>query len=128
MLEVVKLAKYKVGAVVEGIVTGIESYGVFVSLDEFYSGLIHISEISHDFVRDINDFVSLGETIKAKIVSVDDENFQVKLSIKDFDYKKVRNRKMKIEEVGSGFLILKDHLDDWILTKKMEIKGEIEKK
>lgn len=120
-MEVINVSKYKVGTIVEGIVTGIESYGVFISLDEFYNGLIHISEISHDFVKNINDFVSLGETIKVKVVEVDDENCQVKLSIKDFDYRRVRSRRMKIEEVGSGFLILKDNLDNWIRVKNEEI-------
>lgn len=115
------MTKYKVGTVVEGTVTGIESYGVFISLDEYYSGLIHISEISHDFVKNISDFVTLGETVKVKVIDVDDENCQVKLSIKDFDYRKVRPKRMKIEEVGSGFLILKNNLDEWIKQKKEEI-------
>ena len=44
------MSKYKKGRVVSGVVTGIEKYGVFIGLDEFYSGLIHISEISHGFV------------------------------------------------------------------------------
>ena len=77
------MSKYKVGSVVEGTVTGIESYGVFISLDEFYNGLIHISEISNGFVKNINDFVTLGETIKVKVVEVDEDLGQVKLSIKD---------------------------------------------
>ena len=53
------MPKYKVGSIVEGTVTGIENYGVFVSLDEFYNGLIHISEISHGFVKNINDEIEL---------------------------------------------------------------------
>ena len=42
--------QYKKGEIVTGCVTGIEKYGIFVSLDEYYSGLIHISEISDFFV------------------------------------------------------------------------------
>lgn len=120
-MEVVNVTKYKVGTVVEGTVTGIESYGVFISLDEFYSGLIHISEISHDFVKNISDFVTLGETIKVKVIDVDEENCQVKLSIKDFDYRRVKPKRMKIVEVGSGFSILKNNLDGWIESKIEEI-------
>ena len=56
--------KYEKGKIVTGCVTGIEKYGVFVGLDEFYSGLIHISEISRNFVKDVNDYVSVGETIR----------------------------------------------------------------
>ena len=51
------MTKYKKGKIIRGTVTGIESYGVFVSCDEYYSGLIHISEVSNDFVRDINNYV-----------------------------------------------------------------------
>ena len=49
------MTKYKVGSTVTGNITGIEKYGAFVSLDDYYSGLIHISEISEGFVKDIND-------------------------------------------------------------------------
>ena len=52
------MSKYFKNEVVEGCVTGIEKYGIFVTLDEYYSGLIHISEISDNFVRDINKFVN----------------------------------------------------------------------
>lgn len=123
------MSKYKTGSIVFGTVTGIENYGVFVNLDDYYTGLIHISEISHGFVRDINDFVSLGDTIRVKVIDVDDESFHVKLSIKDIDYKGSAPKRMKIEEVGSGFGILSDNLDKWIeiakskITEKEEIKS-----
>ena len=52
------MSKYENGKIVTGCVTGIENYGIFVSLDEYYSGLIHISEISHGFVKDVHDFLS----------------------------------------------------------------------
>ena len=48
------MAKYKIGDIVQGCVTGIEKYGVFVNLDEYYTGLIHISEVSDLYVRNIN--------------------------------------------------------------------------
>ena len=51
------MSKYECGKIVTGCVTGVENYGIFVSLDEYYSGLIHISEISTKFVKDINDYV-----------------------------------------------------------------------
>ena len=76
------MKKYEKGKVVTGQVTGIEKYGIFVSLDEFYSGLIHISEISDGFVKNVNDYVKVGETIRAVVVDVDDDNYHLKLSIK----------------------------------------------
>ncbi len=108
--------KYKKDAIVEGLVTGIEQYGIFVSLDEYYSGLIHISEISDDFVKDVNNYVNIGETIKVRVLESDDDSFHVKLSIKNLNYR-INHNKSKIMETGSGFDILKEQLPIWIEEK-----------
>ena len=113
------MAKYKEGEIVEGLVTGIEQYGIFIGLDEYYSGLIHISEISDGFVKDINNFVNIGETIKVRVLDSDDDEFHVKLSIKNLNYRINRN-KTKIIETGSGFEVLKEHLPIWINEKNHE--------
>lgn len=113
------MAKYKENEIVEGLVTGIEQYGIFVSLDEYYSGLIHISEISDGFVKDVNNFVNIGETIKVRILECDDDNFHVKLSIKNLNYRINRN-KSKIIETGSGFEILRNSLPEWINERNEE--------
>lgn len=113
------MEKYKENEIVEGLVTGIEQYGIFVSLDEYYSGLIHISEISEGFVKDINNFVNIGETIKVRVLDSDDDTFHVKLSIKNLNYRINRN-KTKIIETGSGFDVLKEHLPIWINEKNEE--------
>ncbi len=110
------MAKYKEGEVVEGLVTGIEQYGIFISLDEYYSGLVHISEISDGFVKDVNTFVNIGETIKVRVLECDDDTFHVKLSIKNLNYRINRN-KSKIIETGSGFEVLKEQLPIWINEK-----------
>lgn len=122
------MTKYKKGSIIEGSVTGIENYGVFVNLDDYYSGLIHISEISHGFVKDVSNYVNLGDTIRVKVVDVDDNSCHVKLSIKDIDYRKTKPKRKKIEEVGSGFEILRNNLDDWINTKIEEYNIENHKK
>ena len=62
------MTKYKKGRIIRGTVTGIEAYGAFVSCDEYYSGLIHISEISHNFVKNITDFVNVGDVIFVEIL------------------------------------------------------------
>lgn len=119
------IKKYKKGNIVTGCVTGIEKYGIFVSLDNYYSGLVHISEISDSFVRNINDYVNIGETINVKILDVDENEFHLKLSIKDIDYRINKKKKSIIIEIGSGFECLKNSLEDWIYIKEKEI---IEKK
>ena len=71
------MSKYKKGEIVFGCVTGIEKYGIFVNLDEYYSGLIHISEVSNAFVRNIHDYVKVGETIKVKVLDTNERWFGV---------------------------------------------------
>lgn len=109
--------KYEKGKIVKGHVTGIENYGIFVGLDDYYNGLIHISEISECFIRNINDYVKIGETIKAKIVDVDEDNCQIRLSIKNVDYKMSKRKRVKIIETPSGFTPLRENLDNWISEK-----------
>ena len=94
--------KYKIGNIVTGCVTGIEKYGIFVSLDDYYSGLIHISEISDFFVRNINDYVTIGETIRVKVLEVDEETSHVKLSIKNFNYRNSSRKRKMIQETPNG--------------------------
>lgn len=119
------MSKYEKGKIVTGCVTGIENYGIFVSLDDYYSGLIHISEISTKFVKDVNDYVNIGETIRVKIVDKDDESCHLKLSIKDIDYRVNNKRRNKIIETEKGFETLSVKLEDWIDEKYNEIqKGE----
>lgn len=109
------MVKYKEGKIIKGTVTGIESYGIFVSCDEFYSGLIHISEISHGFVKNINDFVKIGDIISVQILGSDDELGQLKLSIKNIDYKMAKkSKKRKIVETTTGFTTLSKLLPSWI--------------
>ncbi len=109
------MTKYKKGKIVKGTVTGMESYGIFVSLDEFYSGLIHISEISHSYVRNINDYVEIGDIIYMEILEVDEKLSQLKLSIKNINYKRTGNfRKKKIKETSLGFKTLQKKLPYWI--------------
>lgn len=109
------MTKYQEGKIVQGTVSGIESYGIFVSCDEFYSGLIHISEISHGFVKSINDFVKIGDIISVQILSADDKLGQLKLSIKNIDYRMTsKAKRRKIIETSSGFTTLYKKLPFWI--------------
>lgn len=118
------MLKYEKGKIVTGQVTGIEKYGIFVNLDQSYSGLIHISEISDDFVKNINDYVSIGETIKVKVVEIDEESLHVKLSIKNVNYRNVKRNNNKLQEVSRGFLPLEEKMPTWISEKLEEIESD----
>ena len=110
------MADYKTGSIVKGQVTGIEKYGAFVSLEDNYTGLIHISEVSNAFVKDIHDFLSIGEIICCQVLEVNEEEEKLKLSIKNI------NSKNKVMESRLGFLPLKNNLDKWIADKISEIE------
>ena len=102
-------------------ITGIKTYGAFASLDNDYNGLIHISEISYGFVKKIDDYVNVGDNIYAEVVNINDENKQIKLSIKDIDYKKNGMKLKRMAETKNGFLPLKNNLEPWINKKIKEI-------
>lgn len=118
------MTTYKKGRIIRGTVTGIESYGVFVSCDEYYSGLIHISEISHGFVKNVSDFVSIGDVIYVEILDIDEDQNQLKLSIKNIEYKKSSVvRRKKINETSRGFSTLAYKLPIWIDESLQKIKN-----
>lgn len=73
--------EFTVGAIVEGKVTGITKFGAFVSIDRNKSGLVHISEISNTYVSDVSQHLQVGQEVKVKILSIDD-NGRINLSIK----------------------------------------------
>lgn len=104
----------EIGDVVKGIVTGIEDYGIFINIDDKYSGLIHISEISDDFVKNVNDYVKIGDEIYAIVIEIDRFTNHLKLSIKNMNYK---DSDSPIKETRLGFLPLKNKLDSWIEDK-----------
>ncbi len=71
----------EVGSILEGKVTGITKFGAFVDLSEGKSGMVHISEISNTYVENVSDFLSEGQTVKVKVIAVN-ENGKISLSIK----------------------------------------------
>lgn len=118
------VAKYKVGDVVTGKVTGIQPYGAFVALDEETQGLVHISEITYGYVKDVHDFISVGEEVTVKILDVDEKQKKISLSIRvlqeapharrreHFPRKTLQER--VDENDADGFKVLQDKLDEWI--------------
>ena len=105
-------------------VTGLQKYGAFVTIDENHNGLIHISEISYGYVKNISDYLNIGDVVYAEVIKLDDNN-NVKLSIKDIDYKKDGSKLKRMAETKNGFQPLKDNLDTWIAEKIKEITDKI---
>lgn len=121
------MKNYKIGQIIKCRVTGIEKYGIFVNIDKHFNGLIHISEISNDFVRNIDDYVKIDDVIFVKILSVDNNTGKMKLSIKDIDYKKTGEQKESLESIN-GFELLKKALPGWMEDKLLEINKKTSSK
>ena len=75
--------KYEVGSIVEGKVVRIKPFGAIVSIGEGAQGLVHISQIANSFVQDINDHLNVGDIVKVKILSIEEETNKISLSIRD---------------------------------------------
>lgn len=73
--------QFEAGKIYEGKITGITSFGAFVELDRKTTGLVHISEIALTYVKDINEHVSVGQTVKVKVLNIDEKG-KMSLSIK----------------------------------------------
>jgi S1 RNA binding domain protein len=70
----------ELGNIVEGKVSGITNFGAFVQLPDGKTGLIHISEVAEEYVKDINAHLKESQVVKVKVISVD--NGKISLSIK----------------------------------------------
>ncbi|GIN42072.1 S1 domain-containing post-transcriptional regulator GSP13 [Heyndrickxia oleronia] len=113
---------YEVGSVLNGKVAGIQPYGAFIALDEETQGLVHISEIKHGYVKDINEHLKIGDEVKVKVLTVDEESGKISLSIRATEEapkqekKPARRRQANVisEEPTEGFNTLKDKLQEWI--------------
>lgn len=74
----------EVGTIVEGEVTGITNFGAFLQLPEGKVGLIHISEVSNVYVKDVRDFLKEHQKVKAKVLSIDARG-KIGLSLKQLE-------------------------------------------
>lgn len=71
----------EVGSKLQGKVTGITNFGAFVELPEGQTGLVHISEVADNYVKDINEHLSRGDEVEVKVINVGDDG-KIGLSIK----------------------------------------------
>ncbi|MCM3729299.1 S1 domain-containing RNA-binding protein [Neobacillus cucumis] len=71
----------EVGSKLQGKVTGITNFGAFVELPGGSTGLVHISEVADNYVKDINDHLKVGDQVEVKVINVEN-NGKIGLSIK----------------------------------------------
>ena len=113
------MEKFEIGELVIGKVEAIRPYAVFMSFSDGRNGLLHISEISDAYIRDIERFASVGDEIKVKIIDIDAKNGFLRVSLKQVPeqeaYSTHQNSKRdKVDVTSSEFKTLAEKLPGWI--------------
>ena len=127
--------EFQVGDIMVGEVTGIQNYGAFIRFPNDETGLIHISEISSFFVRDVGDFVKLGQHVSVKIIDIVPNKNLYRLSLKQVAERRRQNirkmngsltvnRKKKVVISHVDFEPLKVKLPEWVEIELNKIKEE----
>lgn len=99
------LARYGLGSVVDGVVTGVVDFGAFVEFGDGLEGLVHISELAWQRIDNPQDIIKVGDRIKAKIIAIDDG--RVSLSLKQLSPDPWRDvaTKYKVGQVVAGKIL-----------------------
>ena len=77
-----KLSDVQIGQVLHGTVATLKDYGAFIDLGDGLSGLVHISQISNKYIKHPSEVLSVGDTVKVKILSVDSAKKRIALTMK----------------------------------------------
>ncbi|GEN89317.1 S1 domain-containing RNA-binding protein [Oceanobacillus sp. FSL W8-0428] len=111
----------EVGSKLQGKVTGITNFGAFVELEEGKTGLVHISEVADNYVKDINEHLTVGDEVKVKVINVEKDG-KIGLSIrkaKDRPQVRQKSQKERTENFESKMnRFLKDSEDRLASLKK----------
>lgn len=118
-----------VGKVVEGTVSGITNFGAFIQLPEGKTGLVHISEISDDYVEKVNDYLKKDQKVKVKILSINKDG-KISLSIRqakpksnmpieiDWDKTDSKQKNMSFEDKLAMFLKESNERQDQLKSRE----------
>lgn len=94
---VTSLEDLEAGMVLEGRVSNVTNFGAFVDIGVKRDGLVHVSELSHEWVDDPREAVRVGEIVKVKVLDVDRDRQRISLSIKQLQQPAARPRKRRQE-------------------------------
>jgi len=123
--------KVKTGDIIKAAISRISKFGAFMDLEGGIQGLIHLSEISHGVVKDIRDYVKVGEEVEAKVINFDPKKKRIGLSLKALqplpegmkEEKKLKENKPKVTDEVSE----EDKIDAEMTKKTPAKKTETKK-
>ena len=112
-----------VSTIASGVVVRIYPTYAILLFEDGWTGLLHISELSHNFIRHFSSFVTMGAIYNVKVISVDEERGNIRVSLKQMttmDKRKAfAHKKVPMEEIDCSALM--ERLPEWI---KQENEGE----
>ena len=82
--------KFAIGDIVKRKIVNIAPFGIFVEMEDGIDGMVHISESSKEFIKDLNEKFTIGDEIEAKIIEMDKDNKKIKLSIKELELEETK--------------------------------------
>lgn len=111
--------KYEIGQIVLGTVINVKPYALFLEFEDGVTGLLHISEISDAFIRDIEKYGTIGDQMKVKIVNIDDNNGFLRVSYKQVPPEEAfsshnNNVRKAPSATSEDFAPLAEKLPEWI--------------
>lgn len=121
---------HEIGELLVGKVTGVKPYALFLTFEDGTKGLLHISEISDIYIRDIEKYGTFGDEIRVKVLSIDNSNGFLRVSYKrvpeEERYSTHSNDKKAtpIEVHAEDFSPLKEKLPEWIENTLKKAKEE----
>ena len=118
---------FEIGQLVIGKVKSVKPYALFLEFENKANGLLHISEISDAFIRDIEKYGSVGDEIKVKIIDIDKSNGFLRVSLKQVPpeqaYTTHQDEKVIPVATEEEFAALKEKMPGWI-KETLEIIGD----
>lgn len=120
---------YEIGEIVTGKVTNIKDYGVFIQLEDKTSGLLHISEIADQFIRDIRQIFTLHEEVTVQIIKIDYEKSFLHFSMRKLPkiFHKQPPKRIDLNKLDIDFAPLQDALPKWT-EETIKIIDKLEEK
>lgn len=120
---------YEINQLIIGKVESVKPYALFLVFEDGTKALLHISEISDAYIRDIEKFGTVGDELKVKVLSIDSHNGFMRVSLKQVPeeerYSTHTNEKRRVPEVDeSNFKALEEKLPQWIEETLQKAKGE----
>lgn len=118
--------KYEVNEIVQGVVTRILPYGAMLVFEDETMGLLHISEISNSYIRNIYRYLKIGAVYQVKVLSFDSEKNFLKVSLKGLSEEE-RRKNLGLNERNKALIdskLLISKLNDWIKIEIDKINKE----